>query len=111
MEIPTANLPKPAAAMQRCKSARAAVTIYRLGYLARSQVACYIRFARYEDKLTPDDALNGRQGCGPVQIRPMQLAGPLRPDFSEPKYAHIEYIWVAKGATHADRWNLRSGGL
>ena len=33
---------------------------------------------------------------------------PWRPDFSRPKYAHIEYIWASKGGSHADRWNLRS---
>src|SRR4030081_2188509 len=52
--------------------------------------------------------------CGLVRIlsrAAFENAGPLRPDFSEPKYAHTEYIWVSKGGTYADRWYLRSRGF
>jgi hypothetical protein len=50
MEIPTGILAKILAAMQRCKSERAALTNQPARRLASSLDRCYIRFARYEDK-------------------------------------------------------------
>ena len=84
--------------------------IYPSAHLAKPQEACYIRFARNEDKSIL--LMMGRTLCnaaGRVSFRSTKLqedAGPLRPDFSKPKYAQIEYIWVSKGGYHADRWNL-----
>src|ERR1700731_884123 len=111
METPNGMSAKPPTALQRCKSGRTAVTIWPSWHLAKAQGACYIRFARYEDKSISSwccRTLRNAAGWFEGYHAAPENAGPLRPDFSEPKYAHIEYIWVSKGGYHADRWNLRS---
>ena len=79
--------------------------------LAERWKGCYVRFARNEDNMISPE----RAGPSPRLrvVRPeryaaFENAGPSRPDFSEPIYAHIEYIWVYKGGHHADCWNLWS---
>ena len=99
--------PRAAFAMQRCKSASAACRFIRR--LAEPR-PCYIRFARFEDKLS---SRRHRTLCAAadwfdVSAAQRKSAGPSRPDFSDPRYAHIEYIVRRlQGGIHADRWNLR----
>src|ERR1700690_2880478 len=100
MEIPTAKSAKPCTAMQRCNSRRAAVTIWPLGRLAKAQDACYMCFGRYEDKSIPRHAPTPPQRLrvGSEQaFRSHENTGPVRPDFSKPNYAQIEYIRDFKG--------------
>jgi hypothetical protein len=51
MQIPIVGFGKKFPALQHCKSARAAVTIWQSGYLAQRPKECYMGFARNEHNL------------------------------------------------------------
>jgi hypothetical protein len=87
MESPIGILAKLPTALQRCDSERAAVTIWPFGHLAKPQDACYIGFARYEDK-----SISSSRSEPSVVLQvgsdhsdaACENTGPSRPDFSKP---------------------------
>ena len=67
---------------------------WQSGHLAERLKRCYVCFARNEDKMiSPDEPdLCAAADRSELSYAAFENAGPSWPDFSEPIYAHIEYI-------------------